>query len=105
VPLLGLPLLVLLAALAVGVLVTTFFLWVAATRAAMGAGRDPPEAVGACQLTAVLLVAAALNKYGYFYSSWSELLGRSSHSAQITAAPKTTRSAAVWPCQLEVAPP
>ena len=31
--------------------------------------------LGLSQVTAVLLVAALLNDYGYFYGSWSELLG------------------------------
>ncbi|GAB3446837.1 alpha/beta hydrolase-fold protein [Phycicoccus ginsengisoli] len=33
------------------------------------------------QVTTVLLVAAALNNYGYFYGSWSDLLGTSSAGA------------------------
>ena len=33
--------------------------------------------LGLSQVTAVLLVAALLNDYGYFYGSWAELLGGS----------------------------
>src|SRR6478735_128153 len=73
--LLGWPLLALLAVSAVGYPVLTLTLWPrvrgsrslrAATRLAMVAG---------CQVTAVLLVAVAVNHYGYFYGSWSELPG------------------------------
>src|SRR6476660_8200593 len=73
--LLGWPLLALLAVSAVAYPVLTLTLWPrvrgsrslrAATRLAMVAG---------CQVTAVLLVAVAVNHYGYFYGSWSELPG------------------------------
>jgi enterochelin esterase-like enzyme len=73
--LLGWPLLALLALSAVAYPVLTLALWPrvrgsgllrAATRLAMVAG---------CQVTAVLLVAVAVNHYGYFYGSWSELPG------------------------------
>ena len=73
--LLGWPLLVLLAVSAVAYPLLTLALWPrvrgsgplrAATRLAMVAG---------CQVTAVLLVAVAVNHYGYFYGSWSELAG------------------------------
>src|SRR6476661_5196319 len=39
--------------------------------------------VVAGQVVAVLLVAAALNDYGYFYGSWSELLGPSASGAAV----------------------
>ena len=37
--------------------------------------------LGLTQVTTVLLVAAALNNYGYFYGSWSDLFGTSSAGA------------------------
>src|SRR5689334_24208667 len=73
--LLGWPLLALLGLSAVAYPLLTVLLWPrvrgpgplrAATRLAMVAG---------CQVTAVLLVAVAVNHYGYFYGSWSELPG------------------------------
>src|SRR5689334_2520951 len=73
--LLGWPLLALLGLSAVAYPVLTLLLWPrvrgsgplrAATRLVMVAG---------CQVTAVLLVAVAVNDYGYFYGSWSELPG------------------------------
>ena len=84
-PLLGWPLLALLGALAVGVPVATFWLWPrlrgprplrALVRLGMLAG---------CQVAAVLLVAAALNNYGYFYGSWSDLVGNSQQQGSVAA--------------------
>jgi hypothetical protein len=37
------------------------------------------------QLTAILLVAAALNDWGYFYGSWSELFGSTFSAQHVTA--------------------
>jgi enterochelin esterase-like enzyme len=74
-PLLGWPLLVTLGLATVACTLLTLLLW--------SRVRGPqPARVGqrvglvvAGQLTAVLFVAAALNDYGYFYGSWSELFG------------------------------
>jgi enterochelin esterase-like enzyme len=84
--LLGRPLVILLAALAVGLPAATYLLWSrvpgpgglrAATRVAL---------LGLSQVTAVLLVAALLNDYGYFYGSWSELLGGSTSDGRLVHA-------------------
>ena len=71
--LLGTPLLVVLAAATVVLPVVTLRLWtrVRGSRAARVAARL--GLVLACQLSAVLLVAAAANDYGYFYGSWTGL--------------------------------
>ena len=84
--LLGWPLVILLAILAVALPVTTVLFWARlpgprGVRTAMRLAL-----VGASQVAAVLLVAAMLNDYGYFYASWSELLGRSSPVGQPSAA-------------------
>jgi hypothetical protein len=86
VALLGWPLVILLAILAVALPVTTVLFWARlpgprGVRTAMRLAL-----VGASQVAAVLLVAAMLNDYGYFYASWSELLGRSSPVGQPSAA-------------------
>ena len=95
--LLGWPLVILLAILAVALPVTTVLVW----------GRLPgPRGVrtalrlalvGASQVAAVVLVAALLNDYGYFYSSWSDLLGRGSTTAQRTTALPGRAMAAAGP--------
>ena len=47
--------------------------------------------LAASQITAVLFVAAAVNDYGYFYGSWSELFGQRSPVGQpAPAAPRTS---------------
>jgi hypothetical protein len=70
----GAPLLALLAVAVVGAPVVTYLLW-----SRLGSGAWAPLARAGlllcCQLSAVLLVGAAANDYGYFYTSWSELLG------------------------------
>ena len=95
--LLGWPLVILLAILAVALPVTTVLVW----------GRLPgPRGVrtalrlalvGASQVSAVLLVAALLNDYGYFYSSWSDLLGRSGPAQERTSALPGRAMAAAGP--------
>ncbi len=84
--LLGWPLLVLLGLLMVALPVTTLVLWprVRGPRPLRSGVRL--SLVGASQVTAVLFVAAALNNYGYFYGSWSDLFGRSSPVGQPSAA-------------------
>ena len=71
--LLGTPLLVVLAAATVLLPVVTLRLWtrVRGPRTSRVAARL--GMVLACQLSAVLLVAAAANDYGYFYGSWTGL--------------------------------
>ena len=103
--LLGWPLLALLGLSAVAYPVLTLLLWPrvrgsgplrAATRLVMVAG---------CQVTAVLLVAVAVNDYGYFYGSWSELpgLGRPStrlgpHTRSRPRLPDADASPDAHPC-------
>lgn len=76
-PLLGWPLLAVLSLVALASVVGALLLW----------GRVPgPKPlqmllrflmIAVCQLTAVLFVAAVANDYGYFYTSWSEIVGTS----------------------------
>lgn len=59
-------------------------------------GRPPWPALGrlslvvASQVAAVMLVAAAVNDYGYFYGSWSELAGAAGLTNATTAVPRLT---------------
>jgi S-formylglutathione hydrolase FrmB len=74
VALLGKPLLVLLSILTVGLPIATYLLWSRLPgRQVMRFGARVVLLVS-CQLAAVLLVAAAMNDYGYFYTSWSDLV-------------------------------
>ncbi len=84
--LLGRPLVILLAGLALGLPAATYLLWsrVRGPRAVRAATRV--VLLGLSQLTAVLLVAALLNDYGYFYGSWSELLGGSTNDGRVVHA-------------------
>jgi enterochelin esterase-like enzyme len=79
----GVPLLVLLGALVIGAPVITYALW---GRAGTSEWRVLARAALLlwCQVSAVLLVAAAANDYGYFYTSWAELLGTDSGGASAT---------------------
>ena len=95
--LLGWPLVVLLAILAVSLPVATVLVW--ARLPGPGGMRTALRLVlvGASQVAAVVLVAALLNDYGYFYSSWSDLLGRGSTTAQRTTATPGRAMAAAGP--------
>src|SRR3954471_20549578 len=84
--LLGWPLLVLLGVLAVALPVITLLGWSRITGPAPVRNLARLSLVGVSQVTAVLFVAAALNDYGYFYGSWSELLGQSSPVGQPASA-------------------
>ena len=103
--LLGWPLLALLAVSTVAYPVLTLTLWPrvrgrgplrAATRLAMVAG---------CQVTAVLLVAVAVNHYGYFYGSWSELPGLADPGTRLVPAAGAGPSAVEAPTRSRVAGP
>lgn len=74
-PLLGAPLLIVLGVLAAALPVATVLVWerLRGPRAVLVSARLTLLVL--CQLAAVLLTGAALNNYGYFYGSWSELLG------------------------------
>ena len=81
--LLGRPLVVFLTVLAIGTPTATYLLWARlrgprAVRVATRVGL-----LGLSQVTAVLLVAALLNDYGYFYGSWAELLGGSTTDGRV----------------------
>ena len=91
--LLGRPLVILLAGLAVGLPAATYLLWsrVRGPRALRAATRV--TLLGLSQVTAVLLVAALLNDYGYFYGSWSELLGGSTSDGRVVHARAAARGA------------
>ncbi|MGI8761110.1 MAG: alpha/beta hydrolase [Jatrophihabitantaceae bacterium] len=100
--LLGEQLLILLGALSVVVPALAFLLWrrVRGPRAVRVLQRL--AMVGASQLVAVLLVAAAVNDYGFFYNSWTELADgitqtaglRSAHDPQLQ---RTVRRSGVAP--------
>ncbi|HET8616025.1 MAG TPA: alpha/beta hydrolase-fold protein [Actinomycetales bacterium] len=79
----GMPLVVLVATLAVASPVLTYVLW---GRMAGRTWRLPVRGglLLTSQLCAVLLVAVLANDYGYFYTSWSEVFGT---GAVTTAAP------------------
>ena len=80
-PLLGWPLLVTLA-LVVGVSMTfAVLLWSRVKGPRLLRLTQRVGLLGLTQVTTVLLVAAALNNYGYFYGSWSDLFGTSSAGA------------------------
>jgi len=83
-PLLSTRLLVLLVSVCVLLLPATGWLWnrIGGPQVVRGAVRL--GLLLACQVSAVLLIAAALNDYGYFYSSWSELLGRGASGPAVT---------------------
>jgi enterochelin esterase-like enzyme len=76
-PLLGWPLLVTLGLATVVCTGLTLLLWSRVRGPAPARAGQRVGLVVVGQLTAVLLVAAALNDYGYFYGSWSELFGPS----------------------------
>lgn len=92
-PLLGWPLLVTLGLATVTCTIATLLLWsrVRGPRPARVGQRVGLVVAG--QLAAVLFVAAALNDYGYFYGSWSELLGTSVSGSAVVhpAANRVTR--------------
>lgn len=75
IPLLSMRLLTLLLVVVLGLPTLTVVLWnrVRGPRGLVVLARL--ALVGCCQLSAVLLAGAAANDYGYFYSSWSELVG------------------------------
>jgi hypothetical protein len=86
VSLLGWPLLVLLGVLMVALPVATVGLWPRVRGPRVVRTGTRLSLVAVSQVTAVLFVAAALNDYGYFYASWSDLFGQSSPVGQPSAA-------------------
>lgn len=78
-PLLGWPLVVTLALVLVGVTVAALTLWDRVPGPAPSRVGQRLGMLVAVQVVATLLTAAAVNNYGYFYGSWSDLFGRSAH--------------------------
>ncbi len=78
--LLGRPLLVVLGLLTVGLPVAAVVLWGRLGRRRVVRWLGRAGLLLGAQVSAVLLVAAAVNDYGYFYGSWSDLLGSGSSS-------------------------
>ena len=72
--LLGKPLLMLLSMLTVGLPIATYLLWSRLPARRIVRLGSRVLLIVSCQLAAVLLVAAAMNDYGYFYTSWSDLI-------------------------------
>ncbi len=85
--LLGTPLLVFLGVLAVALPVLTYLLWGRVPGAAPLRVAARAALIVSCQLSAVLLVAAAVNDYGYFYTSWAELAGEAPPGQVVAATP------------------
>lgn len=103
--LLGTRLLVLLAILTVAVPVATVLLWsrVRGPRAVRIGTRL--VMVLSAQLVAVLLAGAAINDYGYFYGSWSDLFGGTVHPATIKhVAASSSSSSSDAPHRADLAP-
>jgi len=73
--LLGKPLLVLLLILAVCLPAATYFCWLRVAGPRLVRVGTRLLLIVGCQLAAVMLVAGAVNDYGNFYASWSELAG------------------------------
>jgi S-formylglutathione hydrolase FrmB len=90
--LLGRPLLVVLVLLVIGLPVATVVLWgrMGRRRAVRWFGRG--ALLVAVQLSGVLLAGVALNDYGYFFTSWSDLLASASPTS-VTSPGTLARSA------------
>lgn len=73
--LLGWPLVAVLAGFTVMLPVGTYLLWSRSRGPRVVRVASRLTLLGLSQLSAVLLVAALINDYGYFYGSWSELIG------------------------------
>ena len=82
-PLLGWPLLLTLGLATVLATVLVLVLWSRVRGPAPARVGQRLALVLTGQLTAVLLVAAVLNNYGFFYGSWSDLLGTSAPRAAV----------------------
>lgn len=92
--LMGKPLLVVLALCTVAFPLLVFFCWSRLRHPVLGRlGRL--ALVVASQVSAVLLVAALLNDYGYFYSSWGELFASAAPAAPISS-PAGGAHGVVW---------
>ncbi|KQX65707.1 esterase family protein [Angustibacter sp. Root456] len=92
--LLGRPLLVLLTLLAVGLPVATALVWNRLGRRRVVRWSARTALLVVTQLSAVLVAGAALNDYGYFYGSWSELFAAGASSAPVRTSGGPSRTAA-----------
>jgi len=85
IPLLGGPLVVLLAALTVVSMAAAIVVWQRTRGPALMRVGQRVLLLFLCQVSALALVAAVVNNYGYFYGSWSDLLGTSSRAGVVLA--------------------
>ncbi len=74
-PLLGWPLVAVLGVLTVAAVAATLLLWARVRGPGAAQGAQRVLLILGCQLSALLVLAAAVNNYGYFYGSWSDLFG------------------------------
>ncbi len=95
-PLLGWPLVVTLAIVAVVAVAGTLVLWGRVQGPSPARAAQRVAMLVACQVTAVLVVAAGINNYGYFYGSWSELLGQQSGSTPVVHGTGVVASGPTW---------
>src|SRR5450759_1137123 len=94
--LLGTRLLVLLLILTVGLPVATVLLWSRLSGPRLTRIGSRVLLLVSCQLAAVMLVGAAMNDYGYFYTSWSDLV-RSTVGAGASSPPTLGVTSGVAP--------
>ncbi|TQJ49218.1 alpha/beta hydrolase-fold protein [Phycicoccus sp. SLBN-51] len=95
--LLGWPLVAVLATLTTAAVVSAMMLW---TRVRGAPALRLAQRLGlllGTQVTALLLVAAVVNDYGYFYGSWAELLGKDSKPTVVTVGGSGDASGASGP--------
>lgn len=85
IPLLGRPLLILLTFGTVAAMAATLLVWNRAPGPRSLRVGQRLMLLALCQVSAVALVAAVVNNYGYFYGSWSDLIGTSSGRAVVVA--------------------
>ena len=93
--LLGRPLLVLLGLCTVAFPLSLLLLWSRLRHPVLGRLGRLVLVVGS-QLSAVLLVAALLNDYGYFFGSWSDLFRGAAQAAAITPVDGTGSQRVAW---------
>lgn len=82
-PLLGWPLMALLGVLLAMAMAVALWVWNRVQGPAWAAVAQRVGMLVVIQLVATLLTAAAVNNYGYFYGSWSDLLGGSGGMGKI----------------------
>ena len=80
-PLLGKPLVVILSIAAVGLLVATAVLWNRLPRRAVVRWTARTGLLVSGQILTIALVLAVANNYGYFYTSWGQIVGSGTQAA------------------------